>query len=902
MILHSRFSPLHPGTALSTHPMDPAEQTEPSQADLFQARLAEDEASGGLKPLDDYLKEYTGSTETLARLYLAAKRAGEPAQTLSEGDAEDYIGHYKLVSELGRGGQGVVYLAEDTRLHRQVALKVLTNVALVSDDTLRRFEREAEVASRLEHPGICGIYEAGTVSGISYIAMQLIEGETLAHRIAASIAGDSGDSMPTTMVNLLEESEATSSEQDGEEDRDLDSAAYRRTTSQSVPRQEVMNVLKLFEGAARALHSAHEAGITHRDIKPGNIIIARAGHAVILDFGLAQMDEDDAPSITRSGDLFGTPAYMSPEQLMSSRVDLDRRTDVWSLGVTLYKCLTLADPFTAPTRQTLYQSILTKDPLDPRRLNPVIPPDLKVVLETAMEKDRDRRYKTAEAFADDLHRVQEYEPILARPPGALLRVRRWTQRNPALATALTALFLMLVGGLLFVISQAARERELHDAHKLEVAPLVVERSLVRARDEIWPAVPVMVPAMKSWLGDIESFKEEIPKHVELLDRLKSKGTLEGTTLRFEDIRDQWRYDEELKLLATMQSFQADNKFEPTIVAMRNRLDLAQRIQKETIDDCKRKWDKAISEVAKNTIYSGLKLKPQIGLIPLGLDPNSGLQEFAHLPSGKPAMRDLDTGKLVFDEETGIVLVLIPGGEFMMGRQSADPSKPNFEPAINAQLDKREQPSHSIKLSPYFISKYEMTQGQWLRFTGKNPSQLKPENESLRERFTLLNPVEQVSWTKCNVVLFRLGLTIPTEAQWECACRARTKTRYSTGDDMMSLRGYANLHDTEFAQKAAGHSDGHGYPARIGSYKANPFGLHDMHGNVWEWCRESFGLYSLEAREGDGLRNVPADRGRTNRGGSARYGVQGARTTARMAVGMNTEDWLQGVRPARPLDQ
>jgi serine/threonine protein kinase len=206
-------------------------------------------------------------------------------------------------------------------------------------------------------------------------------------------------------------------------------------TSASTTRAQIQDLLTVFEKVARALHAAHEAGVVHRDIKPGNVMVTSAGEPVILDFGLAHAEDQDFESLTRPGDLFGTPAYMSPEQLTRGTLQLDRRTDVYSLGATLYECLTLKRPFEAPTREALYQAILSKEPPDPRSLNPAIPGDLRVVLETALAKDRDKRYQTALELAEELRRVRCYEPIVAKPAGPWTRLRRWSQRNPALATA-----------------------------------------------------------------------------------------------------------------------------------------------------------------------------------------------------------------------------------------------------------------------------------------------------------------------------------------------------------------------------------------------------------------------------------------------------------------------------------
>ena len=320
---------------------------------------------------------------------------------------EDHIGPFRLLQELGRGGQALVYLAEDTRLHRRVALKVLKGFGPVPEPVLKRFRREAEVASKLDHPGICAVFDAGEESGIPYIAMRYVEGVPLAEWISRA------------------------REQAG------------AGSSSSATRAEILEAVEIIEKAAQALHAAHEAGVIHRDVKPRNIMVTPAGEPVLLDFGLAGITTGDRPDFTRTGEIFGTPAYMSPEQVEARRQRLDRRTDIYSLGATLYECITLAPPFDAPTREGLYRAVRFQDPADPRQCNPRIPADLKVVLQTALEKDREHRYASAHDFAEDLRRVREGKPIKARPVSAAGRLVRWARRRPARAALVITLALGL---------------------------------------------------------------------------------------------------------------------------------------------------------------------------------------------------------------------------------------------------------------------------------------------------------------------------------------------------------------------------------------------------------------------------------------------------------------------------
>ena len=335
-----------------------------------------------------------------------ARRDGAPVAPLgldTEAVEAWSLGQYTILRELGHGGQGQVFLAEDTKLGRKVALKVLATAFSRTSHSLHRFQREATSLSKLNHPGLCAVYDAGEIDGIPYIAMQHIEGVTLAKSIAARKASSAGP----------------------------------------LSREEVLGAARVVERAARALHAAHEAGLIHRDIKPGNIMLTRDSEPVILDFGLARDEHGGLETLTQSGDIMGTPAYMSPEQLSGPASTLDRRTDVYALGVTLYQCVTLHLPFEASTREALYKQILTETPLDPRPRCPHLSRDLKVILETALEKSLERRYATCLELAEDLRRIREYEPIRARSAGAPLRFWRWMQRNPVLATSTVSIFVML---------------------------------------------------------------------------------------------------------------------------------------------------------------------------------------------------------------------------------------------------------------------------------------------------------------------------------------------------------------------------------------------------------------------------------------------------------------------------
>ena len=352
----------------------------------------------------------------------SAQTPGSPADQTAQ-RPEGMIAHYRLLGELGRGGQGVVHLAEDTRLGRRVALKLLPRL-LGSTASLRRFEREAALASRLDHPAIATVFESGVADGVRFIAMRHIAGEPLDAKIRR--AREEGKSAETT----------------------VDLRAVESSGAPPSARARLDRLLAFVEAAARALHVAHEAGLVHRDVKPGNIMVGADSLPVILDFGLAADRDDGAETLTRTGDVMGTPAYMAPEQIASSAA-VDRRADVYSLGAVLFEALTLVRPFDGPTHQAIFDAIRRGATPSVRAFRPHLSRDLDVIVRTAMAPEPRLRYATAAAFADDLGLLRAGRPIRAKPPNVFGRVVRWARREKMRAAFLGFAIVALptIGGL-----------------------------------------------------------------------------------------------------------------------------------------------------------------------------------------------------------------------------------------------------------------------------------------------------------------------------------------------------------------------------------------------------------------------------------------------------------------------
>jgi formylglycine-generating enzyme required for sulfatase activity len=301
------------------------------------------------------------------------------------------------------------------------------------------------------------------------------------------------------------------------------------------------------------------------------------------------------------------------------------------------------------------------------------------------------------------------------------------------------------------------------------------------------------------------------------------------------------------------------------------------------------------------------MEPQVGLVPLGPDSESGLQEFALWgPTGEVPRRHHESDRLVIGERTTVVYVLIPGGEYWIGCQREDPDGPHYDP----YAQQHEGPPRRVWLDPFLVSKFEVTQGQWLGLLGENPSYWAAGKEANGRRMTLAMPVDRCSYEDAGQFCRRLGGDLPTEAQWEVAARAGTRTPFWTGEHPDSLVGRANIrlhHPTDLDGLTldgtrVGELDPYRLYAEVGTFAPNPWGLHDVTGNLWEWCRDVFKVeyHDLPLRAGDGLVLATGDAGRSLRGGSSTTSWEIARVGFRNDA--IKDDRAQGrtLRPVRAL--
>jgi eukaryotic-like serine/threonine-protein kinase len=413
----------------------------PEQADAFRKLLPILKGLAELEPVD-------GGEETMA---------GADTHGPAEGKV---FADFRIVREIGRGGMGIVYEARQVAIGRRVALKVLPLAAAMDPKALQRFQLEAQVAGLLQHSHIVPVYAVGAVDQVPYFAMQFIEGGSLAGLIAELrglvergadhvVSASSGDSPSALALGLLTGRFAPLGRESGG-DRDdaepVDSSDNKNPTAPQSIRGRTFHrtVARLGIQTAQALGYAHDQGIVHRDVKPANLLLDRRGDLWVADFGMADVQGD--AGLTMTGDLPGTLRYMSPEQAAGKRALIDRRTDIYSLGATLYELLTLQPAIVGSDRAEIIRRIAEEEPEPLRRLNPAVPVDLATIVTKALSKEPSKRYETARQLAEDLECYLDGRPIAARPVGPMARSWRWCRRKPVQAGLAAGLVLALLVG------------------------------------------------------------------------------------------------------------------------------------------------------------------------------------------------------------------------------------------------------------------------------------------------------------------------------------------------------------------------------------------------------------------------------------------------------------------------
>ncbi len=365
------------------------------------------------------------------------------------------LGDFEILREIGRGGMGVVYEARQLSLNRRVALKVLSGGIGMAPRAVERFKREAEAAAKLHHTNIVPVYATGEQGGVHFYAMELIDCPSLDQVIRQIRPGQPTAAGRTTPTQAAPDADLVATGPYGASPTATPAGPPTPSPAYSGGDYFDWVASKLAE-VADALEHAHRQGVVHRDVKPSNLLLCSDGRICVNDFGLARILEQ--PGMTVTGEFLGTPAYMSPEQVTGGRAPVDHRTDVYSLGATLYELLTLHIPFDGERRDEVLAQIVQAEPRRPRELQPAVPIDLETICLKALEKDPRRRYQTAGAMAGDLRRFVKRFAIAARRAGPVERLRKWVRRHPSLSVALAAVALaaVLVG---FFAHQAHRAEQ-----------------------------------------------------------------------------------------------------------------------------------------------------------------------------------------------------------------------------------------------------------------------------------------------------------------------------------------------------------------------------------------------------------------------------------------------------------
>jgi len=720
------------------------------------------------------------------------------------------IPRYEIQDKIGEGATAIVYRALDRELQRPVALKVLREEATLKEIARERFHREAQAAAGLAHPNIVQIHDVGETSGRLYIVMELVQGRPLSEVLAA------GDLEERKLVEILEK-------------------------------------------VARGVAAAHDKGVVHRDLKPANILVATPGEPKVGDFGLAHL-ADAVTVLTRTGATLGTPLYMSPEQVEGRSSEITTRTDVYALGAILYEILTRRPPHLADTVSEIYGKIVNVDPIPPRKLNSKVPTDFETIALKAIAKDPRKRYPTAEAFANDLRRALEGEPIQARPVSGAERLWRKAVKNRTLVIPSTAAILLGIVICVFLIRQSA----------------------------VPPRNMVVFERLEGDVRTIEKGKESSAHQGQILDA--GQGVASGpypsaAVLRFQDgarmeigpetVVSEIHANPIRRLVIFKGAVRADSpsqvaRDKPMIfVTPYGKAEGSGRILRLFVDAGLRKG--AHVEVEEGS----LDLRDSEGRVATIRGGQLGEMRPGAPPVAAPLALSLDLGDGITMD-----LVHIKPGAFTMGGSQA--------PAFEWQADSR--PEHQVTLTKsYYMGKYEVTRKQFAAFIRATSYQTDAERSGIASgtltdgswggirgaswkdpvvfKQADTHPVVCVSWKDaeafCDWATKKTGrrVNLPTEAEWEYACRAGTKTTWSFGGDGSAMEDFGWLR---------GNSAWMTHP--VGQKKPNLWGLHDMNGNVWEWCQDWVARYTGDAVDPKG---PPEGKQRSLRGGGFNFDCESA---------------------------
>jgi len=438
-----------------------AGSTENNQKDVLEKAVQQfinAQLAGQEPDLDEFVKDYPGLEDQIRRRISSLGEIDSLFANLMDGQDDDFsetiagneligkrLGDFEILSLIGTGGMGAVFLARQISLDREVALKVISDVGGIRSKSLERFRREAKVLAKISHSNIVPIYEVGEQGPYSYFAMGYIQGVSL-DKILTSIRNAPPDEKASkVMQKCLKSYGCIYSDSLG------DAEGAKRA---EIDTDYIITVSKMVISIATALEYAHDKGILHRDIKPSNILIDTNGTAKIVDFGLAKVETQQ--SITISGEFFGTPSYVSPEQVRKPET-VDRRSDMYSLAATFYECLTLRPPFEGDTVDETLMRVISREAVPPKKYCSRLSADFNTVLLKALEKLPSERYPTASEFAAEIQRILDFKPISAKRPSITRRAYKTFRRRPLRVALMTFAVLVVVLGY-YVITYGLERR------------------------------------------------------------------------------------------------------------------------------------------------------------------------------------------------------------------------------------------------------------------------------------------------------------------------------------------------------------------------------------------------------------------------------------------------------------
>jgi formylglycine-generating enzyme required for sulfatase activity/serine/threonine protein kinase len=712
------------------------------------------------------------------------------------------FGRYRIIKMIGEGGMGAVYLARDSQLDRDVAIKIPQFAANEEASLRERFFQEARAAATVQHPNICPIFDVGEIEGIHYLTMSFIDGKPL------EVWAGGEKSLTCRQIAVL------------------------------------------IRKVAAAMHEAHKKGVIHRDLKPANIMIDRRGEPIVMDFGLARRVERNDQRLTQSGAIMGSPAYMAPEQVRGEIDVVGPASDIYCLGVILYELLTHRVPFIGTDNMAVLAQVLLDEPAKPSLLRLDLDAALEQICLKAMAKKIEDRYAS---MADLAGALQSYLRGSTKSGESQVSVNTPAQGLTPVVAPPSGFQVSRIGGL----------RSLAQIHADLGAPRsVVERPrrARRHRREKFRGRPAML-----WI--VGGAGLLVP-----LVGLIIFGLQLGRDARRENSSDGGADSVLLSSRKTAAPGRVEPKQQPAGPTIQSPKAKVPPVADKTADSSRPDRNrKKVVETDYEYTWRGERRKTRQLIIDLGGN--------EHLE-----------------------LVRISNGSFQMGTTVRDVKSLARFFSLNVDEYIDESPRHTVTITrEFYLSKTHVSVGQFRRFVMATGYKTKAEegagaygaddqgNWSKHKECTWQNPgflqtdrypVVCVNWNDAKNFLdwlrseYGVAAFLPTEAQYEYANRAGTGTRYFTGDDVESLRGYANLADASLKRTKPNWlrptiqlDDGYAFTSPVASYKPNPFGLYDMTGNAWVWCQDWYdaSFYS-NSPDGDPVQNT-GQRIRVLRGGS-----------------------------------